>query len=136
MHLGVTILTMERAKVTFKKLIQDSQDFGSDDDHMISRIFFDLEYRGQTHRDLQVDVKQTVGSDIERDPIEVGHTEGYSGPGNYTAFRGETEKYFRSLVGASASGIRISGGSNIRMRNNTFSRPHSVEFEVTPQGGW
>ena|SRR5438132_3779599 len=127
---------MQKAKVTFKKLIQDSQDFGSNDDHMVSRIFFDLEYGGKVHRDLQVDIKQSVGGNIERDPIEVGRTKGYSGPGNYAVFRTEAEKYFRSTVGAAGSGIRISGGSNIRMRNNTFSRPHTIEFEVTPQGGW
>ena len=127
---------MEKTKVTFKKLVQDSQDFGSDDDHMVSRIFFDLEHGGKTYRDLQVDIKQAVGGSIERDPIEVGHTKGYSGPGNYSVFRAEAEKYFRSMVGSTASGIRISGGSNIRMRNNTFSRSHTVEFEVTPQGGW
>jgi hypothetical protein len=127
---------MEIAKVTFRKLIQDSQDFGSNDDHMVSRIFFDLDYGGQTHRGLQVDIKQIVGSNIDRDPIEVGRTKGFSGPGNYAVFRAEAESYFRSMVGASASGIRIAGGTNIRMRNNTFSRPHTVEFEVTPQGGW
>ena len=33
----------KNARVTFYKCIQDSQDYGSDDEHMVSRIFFFLE---------------------------------------------------------------------------------------------
>jgi hypothetical protein len=127
---------MQTAHVTFTRLVQDSQDFGSNDDHMVSRVFFDLEYGGKTHRDLYVDVKQTVGSNIESDPLEVGRVSDYSGPGNYTAFRAAVEKYFRSLVGSSGRGIRIVNASNVRMRNNTFVQQSLAEFEVTPQGGW
>ena len=58
---------------------------------------------------------------------------------NYEAFRSIVEQYYRSLVGAGAgaggSGIRISGGSNIRMRNNTFIQPATAEFEVQVTGG-
>jgi hypothetical protein len=32
-----------KAKVTFRKLIQDSQEYGSNDEHLVSRVFFDLE---------------------------------------------------------------------------------------------
>ncbi|HEX7708374.1 MAG TPA: hypothetical protein VF701_18070 [Thermoanaerobaculia bacterium] len=127
---------MEQARITFTKLIQDSQDLGSDDDHMISRVFFDLEYRGKTYSGLHVDLKQSVGGNIESDPLEVGKVGGYSGPGNYVAFRDAVEQYFRSLVGSGGHGIRITGGTNIRMRNNTFNQRMVVEFPVTAQGGW
>ena len=127
---------MQIATVTFKKLIQDSQDYGSDDDHMVSRAFFDLEIGGKKLENLHVDLKQTVGSDIESGSIEVGHVHGYSGPGNYEVFRREVESYFRSLVGSSGSGIHIQGASNIRMRNNTFVREHTVQFPVSQNGGW
>ena len=56
---------MKKCKVIFRKCIQDSQDYGSDDEHMTSRVFFDLEIDGKIFKDLCADLKQTVGSDIE-----------------------------------------------------------------------
>src|SRR4029077_11625065 len=64
--------TKMQAKVTFRKLIQDSQEYGSNDEHIVSREFFDLEIGGKRHSDLYVDIKQPVGSDFETAPLEVG----------------------------------------------------------------
>ena len=125
------------AKVTFHRCIQDSQDYGSDDEHMISRVFFDLEVDGQNSQNLYVDIKQPVGGDYESGPMEVYRPEGYRGPLNYEAFRNAVERYYRSLVGSSGSGIRISGGKGIRMRNNVFDIPGTAEFQVSEtDAGW
>ncbi len=125
-----------RAKVTFRQVIQDSQDYGSDDQHMVSRIFFDLDIAGQHHEGLHVDVKQTVGSDYETSPLEMGAPHGYRGPFNHEAFREAAEKYYHSQVGSSASGIRIAPGAKVRMRNNRFVATAVVEFDVIQQGGF
>lgn len=69
-----------KATITFTKCIQDSQDYGSDDEHMASRVFFDLEMDGQTHPGLHVDVKQVVGSSYETGDIEVGRPAGFREP--------------------------------------------------------
>ena len=125
---------MTKARVIFDKCIQDSQDYGSDDEHMVSRVFFTLEVGGRRYEGLHVDVKQTVGSSYEDGPIEVSSPKGasYKGPFNYEAFHAAVEKYYRTLVGSKATGIRISGGArNIRMRNNTFQRQEVAEFEVS-----
>lgn len=125
---------MTKARVTFNKCIQDSQDYGSDEEHMVSRVFFTLELGDRRYDGLYVDVKQTVGSSYEDGPIEVSSPKGtsYRGPFNYDAFAAAVEKYYRTLVGSTARGIRIgSGARNIRMRNNTFQRQEVVEFEVT-----
>ena len=129
---------MAKAKLTFHRCIQDSQDYGSDDEHMVSRVFFTLDVAGRQHPDLHADIKQAVGSSFETGPIEVGSPQGYDGPINYEEFRNSVEQYYRELVGSQGSGIRISGGSNIRMRNNTFIRQKSVEIEVgtREQSGW
>lgn len=127
---------MARMKVTFHRCIQDSQDFGSDEEHMVSRVFFTIETEEQVY-EAHTDLKQTVGSDYATGPIEVGRPVGYPGPFNHTAFANAAEKYFRGLVGAGGSAIRIEGARNVRMRNNTFVREHSVEFEVSGrEGGW
>lgn len=125
-----------KAVVTFTRCVQDSQEFSSDDEHMVSRIFFELEVDGRAHPGLHVDVKQVVGSSYETGSIEVGRpVGGYRGPFNYLAFRDAVERYFRSLIGSSGSGIRIMGGSNIRMRNNTFDAPRVETFDVDQSGG-
>ena len=126
---------MAKAKVVFQKLIQDSQDYGSDDEHMVSRAFFTLEIEGNRHADMFVDIKQPVGGDFEKSLLEVSRPAGYSGPFNYEAFRAAVEKYYRSLVGSSGSGIQ--GGRNIRMRNNTFVQQSVAEFEISKSNaGW
>ena len=126
-------VAMPRARVTFHKLIQDSQDYGSNDEHMVSRVFFTLEVEGTSYEELYVDIKQPVGSDFEKGPLEVSHPQRYSGPFNHQAFQKAVEAYYRGLVGASGSGIRIQGGGNIRMRNNTFVRETQVEFDVSKE---
>jgi hypothetical protein len=125
---------MTKARLIFRKCIQDSHDYGSDDEHMISRVFFTLEVEGKRYDGLHADVKQTVGSSYEDGPLEISSPRGarYEGPFNYEAFRAAIEKYYRSLVGSSATGIRIgSGARNIRMRNNIFQRQEVVEFEIS-----
>ncbi|MGH9385622.1 MAG: hypothetical protein ACRD2N_15175 [Vicinamibacterales bacterium] len=101
--------------MTFTMCVQDSQDYGSDYEHMVSRVFFDLVVNGKRHPGLHADLKQVVGSNYETGDIEVGQPVGYRGPFNHIAFRAAAERYFRSLVGSSGSGIRIQGASNIRM---------------------
>lgn len=126
-----------KATVTFTKCVQDSQDYGSDDEHMVSRVFSDLTIDGRPYPGLHSDIKQVVGSNFESGDIEVGRPSGYSGPFNYTAFRDAAERYFRRLVGSAGSDIRISGGSNIRMRNNTFVQNYMETFDVdASSGGW
>ncbi len=126
---------MATAIITLQKLIQDSQDYGSNDEHMVSRVFFDMEIEGKKYEALHADIKQSIGGSFETSALEVSNPANYKGPFNYEAFRAIVERYYRSLVGATGSGIRISGGSNIRMRNNTFVQPVTAEFEVKVTGG-
>lgn len=124
---------MAKAKVTFKQIIQNMQEYKTDDEHMCSMISFDLEINGQKYTDLSVLVKQTISSDFDTAPLEVGAPQGYGGAFNHDAFRVEVEKYYRGLIGQEGSGIQIEGGSNIIMYNNIFVQEKVVEFEV--EGG-
>jgi hypothetical protein len=130
--------TMTTATITFFKIHQDSQNFGSDDEHMVSRIFFNLEIDGSKYQNLSADIKQTVGADFESGPLEVSPPHGYNGPFNFEAFRREVEDCYRSQVGSRGSGIHIEGGSNIRMKNNIFTFRRVVQFKVKTgsQEGW
>jgi len=122
---------MSKAKVAFHKLIQDSQEYGSDDEHMVSRAFFSIELDGTVTNDAYVDIKQSVGSDFETSPLEISKPHNYKGPFNHEEFSKFTENYYRGLVGSKGSGIHISGGGNIRMQNNTFVQEAKAEFEVS-----
>ena len=126
---------MQTGKVTLQKLIQDSQDYGSNDEHMISRVFFDFEVEGQKYEGLYADIKQTVGSSFENAPLEVSKPVNYTGPFNFEAFHEIVEQYYRSLIGQSGSGIHITGGKKLRMHNNTFVQPHVAEFPITSTDG-
>lgn len=129
---------MQKITLTFHKLIQDSQDFGSDDSHMISRAFFTIESANGRTGELFTEIKQTVGSDFETAPLEVRKPQGYDGPFNFSAFQNAAETYYRRNVGSSASGIRIAGNATVRMRNNTFinSQTFEIECESNQNGGW
>lgn len=126
---------MKKAKITFFKCVQDSQEFGSNDEHMISRIFFNAEYNGTVNTNLYAQIKQAVGSSFNEEQIEVSFPEGITGPFNFVAFSEAAKEYFLRLVGSGGSGINIGGGcSNIRMMNNTFQMPFEVEFDISEPG--
>jgi len=127
---------MSKAKITFYKCLQNAQELGSDDEYMVSRVFFSLEINRKRFEDLYADLKQTVGADYETGPIEVGASQGYDGPFNHEAFRDCAEKYYRSCVGSEATGIRIGkGAKGIRMFNNVFRKEMVCEFEIKKKGG-
>jgi len=128
---------MANARIFFHRCIQDSQDYGSNDEHMVSRVFFTLNYKGIVYENLYVDIKQSIGADFETGPIEVGKPHGYRGPFNHEAFRAAAEDYYRGLVGSRGSGIRITGGKIIRMRNNQFDIPGMADLDIQEgEGGW
>jgi hypothetical protein len=126
---------MAQAKIKLQRLVQDSQEYGSDDEYMVSRVFFDLEIDSKMYHGLHCDVKQMVGSSFETAPLEVSVPEGYKGPFNHQAFQKIIEDYYRSLVGSQGRGIRITGGSSIRMQNNTFVQSSEATFEVQVSSG-
>jgi len=86
------------ATVTFHRIVINSQELGSDDEHMVSTMTFTLTI-GDESFELIVVVKQTVGSDFNTAPLEVSAPIGYDGPINSNAFRDEVENYYREHVG-------------------------------------
>lgn len=117
---------MKKVSIVFEKCIQDSQDFGGNDEHMVSRVFFKMHVNDQNHDNLYANIKQSVGGNYESDPIEVSLPVGYNGLLNYQKFQEETEKYYRSSLKSAIGRI----GGNVRMRNNVFSTIREIQFEV------
>ena len=125
---------MKKIELLFKKCIQDSQDYGSDNEHMISRIFFEVD-----GTEYECNVRQPYGESFsfDEDPIEVEAPKELQNKINYGQFRDEVEKYYKHLVGSSGSMINIQGGTNIRMQNNTYETEYRTEIDESGlSGGW
>ena len=130
---------MPDISATFMECIQDSQEFGSDDEHMVSRVWVEISVDGKHIDDYIVDLKQTVGGAF--DEIEVGPPRAvvgqgvYSGPFDHAAFRAAVVDYFLGLVGPKGRGIRIEDGKNIRMQHNRFIAMKTVTFPAAGPPG-
>ena len=130
---------MVKGKLAFTRIHQGSQELGTDDEHMVSRVFFDLLVGKEEQRGLYADVKQSAGARFETAPLEVSFPRGFKGRLNYGQFRQLVEDYYRRAVGSSGMGIRVGGGASVVMRNNIFAFPMVVDIEVdenTEPSGW
>lgn len=128
---------MIEATVHMKTLRHDAQEYGSNDEFMISRVIFDLEIDTRWFRNLSVDLKQVVGSQFDESAIEVSSPSEYKGPFNQAAFQDIVRRYFLNIIGGGGHGIRFNNVQNLRMQGNLFSVPHSESFEIEgPSGGW
>ena len=129
---------MPKVRVAFHKVLQNTQNYHSFDkkvDHMVSTLFFSLEVDGRHYQDLRVEIRQPFGTDLKSEPVEVAKPVGsYVGPWNHAAFRDLCEKCYRKGVGAKGSGIRITGGKDVRMWDNVIGVTFSGEFEVPESG--
>lgn len=130
---------MRKIRIEFTKCIQDDQEAGSNDESMISRVFFTMHVDGSAVGDFYCDLKQIVGSDYHTSPLEVRLPTGrYKGPFDYEVFRAGVEKYYRSAFGASGTGVGFPDNARqIRMRNNTIVKQEAIEFQTgTPDVAW
>lgn len=125
---------MEKVKLEFSKIIQDSQEYGSDNEHMISRVFFTID-----DEEFSCTVRQPYGESFsfEHNPIEVDPVDNLKDALKYGEYKDAVEKYFRMAVGNQGQMIQISGGTNIRMKNNTFVFKHISFVEKAGfESGW
>ncbi len=118
-----------KARVHVYRLIQNSQELGTDNEHMISDVTFTLEVGTQRYPALHALVKQSAGSTYT-DPLEVSAPVDYEGPFDQQAFADGIEAYFRECVGPTASGIHVEPGASVVMFNNTFWRQEDFEIEL------
>ncbi len=116
-------MVQAKAKVTFRTCIHDSLEYGSDDEHVVSRVFFTLEIRDKRYGGLYVDIKHAAGIELESEQLEVGKLVGYEGPFNDKAFQNAVKKYYRNLVVSKGSGAT-------RKYDNTYTLDISFVMEL------
>ena len=121
--------------INIKQCVQDSQEYGSTDEHMVSRVFYSIDVDGVSKGDDYSDIKQIVGSAYSSDNMEVSPPHEYRGPYDHNTFSNEIAGYFCKCVNSSGAMISL-GTANVRMRNNTFVMPYHFQFEVGGPAGW
>ncbi|MBZ0090825.1 MAG: hypothetical protein K8F27_01180 [Sulfuricellaceae bacterium] len=62
---------MTTTKLSVNKLIQDSQDYGSNDEHMVSRVFFDIKIEGTKHEGLYVRIPVNLATNSNPNPSPI-----------------------------------------------------------------
>ncbi len=120
---------MATATLTFRRCIMNSTEYGGDDKHLGSRVYFDLDVEGHAHPNLYTDVRQPIGLDSETEFLEVTQPHGYAGPFNFLVFQGLVEFYYRHVIGAQALtfGTKV---SDMRFVGHVLEHEMRVEFEV------
>lgn len=128
---------MPIVRINVHKCIQDSQEYGSTDEHMVSRVFFNVEVDGMKKGEDFCDIKQIVGSSYSSENIEVTRPSQYRGPYDHQVFSDEITGYFCKMVNSSGAVISLGDSRSVRMRNNAFNFPYHFEFDAEAPGtGW
>ncbi len=107
----------------------NSPECGGDDDHVGSRVYFDLEIEGQRHPNLYADVKQPIGLGSEEQFLGVTEPHGYAGPFNLLVFQGLVEFYYRHVIGAQSLMFGTKA-TDMRFVGYVLEQEMRVEFEV------
>jgi hypothetical protein len=118
---------MPQVVVRFTECRQNSQEAGTDDEHMVSRVFFNIEVDGTQRGDYYVDLKQTVGSTMVEGLIQVPWPTAYKGPWNQETFANAVREYFGQCVGPTASVVQIGSGA-IAMHETRFVVTKTTKF--------
>lgn len=120
----------------FYEFFQDAQEFGSDDQNMVSRVYFRMSVGGRPPADFFAPVKLAVGGDyLAPDQLEIGRPSGYRGSFNHAAFADEVARYVRTCVGPGARGVSFGPGASVRMMNNRYSIRMPFAFDVPDETG-
>ena len=121
--------------IEFEQLQQISQVMSGDDRHMISRVFFSINVPGNNRFSTFSEIKQTIGAEFGTHPLEVSRPSMYRKAWNHNAFRDLVEKYYRSLIGTSGSGINVPINSTGMMSQNVVRQFMSAKIEASEDPG-
>ncbi|MCY4131710.1 MAG: hypothetical protein OXF39_03585 [Nitrospira sp.] len=95
---------MAIATVTFRRCLVNIHEARSDEGHVGSRIFFDLNIEGREFIDVYADVRVNTEGDAA---LCVTSPRGYDGPLNLQVFQGLVEFYYRQVTGGSLDGLGL-----------------------------
>ena len=121
---------MAAATLTFRRCIVNSPEYGGDEKHLGSRVYFDLDVEGQEHPNLYADIRQPIGFGSEAEFVEVTEPYGYAGPLNVPVFQGLVEFYYRHVIGAQGMMFGTQA-TDMRFVGYVLEKEMRVQFEVS-----
>ena len=121
---------MATATLTFRRCVMNSPEYGGDEKHLGSRVYFDLDVEGHKHPNLHADIRQPIGVGSEAEFLDVTEPYGYAGPLNLPVFQGLVEFYYRHVIGA--QGLTFGARStDMRFVGYVLEHEMQVQFEVS-----
>jgi len=129
---------MKTAKIIFHQLNQDSQEYGSNNEFMISRAFFIIKTNEKIYDNLYADIKQPVGSKFDDCKLEVYFKIKLAINLDYEIFRDTIENYYRYCLGSQGKGISFGPGTHIRMQDNLlgFTKEYEIKYSDKTGQAW
>ena len=127
-------------RVTFERVVQDAEAFGSTETKVVSRVFFELGLGGETYSDMYVDIEEPVGGDRSDDALAVGTpqravSEGALAAGSFNptdldqaAFEEAVRTYYRSLVNSAGFGKHLAKDKGFRTHGDVLGLVQTVEL--------
>jgi hypothetical protein len=120
---------MTKFTVEFEGIVVKSQEAGSTDDHMVSRVAFLLYVEGQRKGQFFTDLKQTVGAPMSSEAIEVGPPKGYDGPFEQNKFASAARDYFLDAIGPRGKVYQFASTAHVNIEDSIVEMPRTVNFE-------
>ena len=122
-------------RVTFERVVQDAEEFGSTETVAVSRVFFELETGGETYSEMYVDLTEPVGGDHAEETLAVG-TPQHVGTGqtfdpgalDQQAFERAVQTYYRSLVNSAGFGKHLAKDKGFRTHGDTLGLVQTIEL--------
>lgn len=112
---------MAIATVTFRRCLVNAPEAGSDERHVGSRVFFDLNVEGREFVGVHADVRAGREGDA---PLCVTSPQGYEGPLSLQVFQSLVEFYYRQATGGGPDGL------GLMLQAWVIERDMVVRFEV------
>jgi hypothetical protein len=115
-------------RVVFRRVVQDSPEFGSTETKAVSKVLFDIEVKGKTYHDLHVDIEEPVGGTHSDEEMSVGKPIGVPTSVDREAFEGAVRGYYRSLVTSAGFGKHLAKDKGFRTFENKLDLTKVVEL--------
>jgi len=115
---------MSIIRVTIRKGIQDSQEYGSTEIRRAYRAFFTIRTDNDPPVEDYCHITEIIGSSHSSGHIEVSPPNSYRGPYDHQLFSNEIAAYYAKLVRNS---------EKTRIANNTFEMAHEFAFKTEAQ---
>lgn len=127
-------------RMTFDRVVQDSEEFGSTETRAVSRVFFELEADSKTYSDMYVDIEEPVGGDHSDQTLAIGTPQSAASkealatrsfdPASFDreAFEGAVRAYYQRIVTSAGYGKHLAKDKGLRTFGDTLGLIQTVEL--------